>query len=161
MTASTDGQGPDMNTAIRKTYWQLTALLLTAHLAGWPWALACVLALNAIQALHFLLWHRNLRNLEVQVRLLYLALLVLGASVPGLHWILVLQTAGLAVRLSVEYCLAARLMVLMPWNRNAPLSAGLVRRVFLTPPGPGQIQVRLGLSGVEVGRPRANPAAAD
>lgn len=150
-----------MNTAIRKTYWQLTALLLTAHLAGWSWGLPCVLALNAIQALHFVLWYRHLQNLEVQVRLLYLALLVLGASVPGLHWILVLQTAGLAVRLSVEYCLAARLLVLMPWNRNVPLNAGLVRRVFLTPPGPSQIQDRLGLSGGGAGRAQAESAAAE
>jgi hypothetical protein len=132
-----------MNTAIRKTYWQLTALLLTAHLAGWRWGLACVLALNAIQCLHFVLWHRSLRNLEVQVRLLYFALLILGSSVPGLRWVLALQLAGLAARLSLEYCLAARLMVLMPWNRNQPLSAAFVRRVFLLPPGPGQIQDRL------------------
>jgi len=135
-----------MNHAIRRTYWQLTALLLTAHLAGWPGGLSSVLALNAVQGLHFLLWHRSLRVLEVQVRWLYFALLLLGACVPGLQPLLALQLAGLTARLSLDYCLAARLMVLMPWNRNEPLSAGLVRRVFLTPPGPRPIQDRLGLS---------------
>jgi len=132
-----------MNHSIRRTYWQLTALLLTAHLAGWPWGLAGVLALNAVQCLHFLLWHRSLRILEVQVRLLYFVLLVLGASVPHLQPLLALQLAGLAARLSVDYCLAARLLVLMPWNRGEPLSGELVRRVLLTSPGPVQIQQRL------------------
>jgi hypothetical protein len=134
-----------MNHSVRRTYWQLTALLLTAHLAGWPWGLVCVLALNALQCLHFLLWHRSLRVLEVQVRLLYFALLVLGAGVPGLQPLLAFQLAGLTARLSLDYCLAARFMVLMPWNRNEPISAALVRRVFLTPPSPGQIQDRLRL----------------
>jgi hypothetical protein len=143
-----------MNHAIRLTYWQLTALLLTAHLAGWRWGLACVLALNAIQCLHFLLWHRSLRVLEVQVRLLYFALLVLGAGVPGLQPLLAFLLVGLTVRLSLEYCLAARLMVLMPWNRDEPLSAAYVRRVFLMPPGPGQIQDRLNPGGTGRGAGR-------
>jgi hypothetical protein len=136
-----------MNHSVRRTYWQLTALVLTAHLAGWPWALVCVLALNGLQCLHFVLWHRSLRVLEVQVRLLYLSILVLGAGVPGLHPLLAFLLAGLTVRLSLDYCLAARLMVLMPWNRNEPLSAAYVRRVFLMPPGPGQIQDRLNRGG--------------
>lgn len=132
-----------MNHSVRQTYWQLTALLLTAHLAGWHWGLACVLALSALQCLHFLLWHRSLRVMEVQVRLLYFAVLVLGASVPILHPLLALQLAGLTARLSLDYCLAARLLVLLPWNRSDPLSAAFVRRAFLTPPGPMPIQARL------------------
>jgi len=134
-----------MNHSVRRSYWQLTALLLTAHLAGWAWGLTGVLALNAVQCLHFLLWHRSLRVLEVQVRLLYFALLVLGVRVPGLQPLLAFQLAGLTARLSLDYCLAARFMVLMPWNRSESLSVALVRRVFFTPPGPSQIQDRLGL----------------
>ncbi len=136
-----------MNQAVRRTYWQLTALLLTAHLAGWPLGLPSVLVMNVLQFLHFLLWHCSLRVLEVQVRLLYLAILFVGASVPGLQPMLAIQLAGLTARLSLDYCLAARLLILMPWNRNVPLSISLARRVFLTPPGPIQIQERLGLSG--------------
>ncbi len=91
-----------MNHSIRQSYWQLTPLLLTAHLAGWSWELVCVLALNGLQRLHFVLWHRSLRVMEVQVRLLYLSLLVLGASVPGLHPLLAVLLAGLTVRLSLD-----------------------------------------------------------
>jgi hypothetical protein len=136
-----------MNHSVRRTYWQVTALLLTAYLAGWPWGLACVLALNAIQCLHFLIWHRSLRVMEVQVRLLYFVLLVLGASAPRVHPLLAFLLAGLTVRLSLDYCLAARLLVLMPWNRDEPLNAAYIGHVLLMPPGPGSIHRRLSPGG--------------
>lgn len=130
-------------TAVRQTYWQLTLVLLTAHLAGWPAGLPLVVALNAVQAVHFLAWHRSVRSLEVQVRWLYLSLLAAGAVLPGGTALHAFMTAGLATRLSVEYCLAARLLLLMPWNRDAPFSAALLRATFLTPPAPGPVAPRV------------------
>lgn len=122
-----------MNDTLRRSYWQATALLLAAHLAGWSVGLPAVLALLVVMVGHFLAWHRSCRALEVQVRLLYLGLLALGAALPHGAWLHALQLAGLAVRLATDYCLAARLLVLMPWNRVEPFSGALLRRALLSP----------------------------
>jgi len=39
---------------IKRLYWQITALLLAAHFAGWAAAMPLSLALTALQTLHFL-----------------------------------------------------------------------------------------------------------
>ncbi len=64
----------------RRLYWQLTALGLAAHFAGWPAALPLVLALNSAQVLHVLAARRSFRPLDVQVRIGYLGLLALGST---------------------------------------------------------------------------------
>jgi hypothetical protein len=128
-----------VNPTLRNTYWQLTALLLAAHFAGWTPALAAAIALTAVHALHEVAWHRSLRPLSAQVPVLYVAMLAAGALVPPLGWLHLVQFAGLCVRLCSDYCLAARLLVLMPWNRAAPLSLALLRRVLLAPPVNGSV----------------------
>lgn len=131
-----------MHPALIQTYWQATALLLCASLAGWSPGLPAVLAVNAAQCVHFLLWRRSLRPLDVQVRLLFFSLLVLAATVPALHGLIALQFAGITARLCVDYCLAARLLLLMPWNRKHRLTLAAVARVLFMPPRPGPIQPR-------------------
>jgi hypothetical protein len=136
-----------MNLITQRVYWQATALLLTAHFGGWPHGLAFALGLNVVQVVHFLAVRRTLRALDVQVRCLYLAVLILGLWPPlgALH---VLQLAGLVALLVADYCLAARMLVLMPWNRNVPLSTALVRWVLLSPPAPGSIADRMRAAGL-------------
>ena len=43
-----------MDPRIKRLYWQITALLLAAHFAGWAAAMPLSLALTALQTLHFL-----------------------------------------------------------------------------------------------------------
>ena len=131
-----------MNPIAVRSYWQATAALLAAHFGGWTAGLACAIALNAVQALHFTAVRRKWRALDVQVRWLYLGLLMLG-TVPTLSWIHVLQAAGLFGLLVADYCPAARLLVLMPWNRQVPFSGRLLLHVLLLPPRPGSIAERL------------------
>jgi hypothetical protein len=131
-----------MNPRIKRLYWQLTALLLAAHFAGWAMAMPLTLTLNALQTLHFLARHRVLRHFEVQVRASYLALLLAG-HLPGLwpiHWV---QFVGVNAKLVADYCPLARLLVLLPWNRHVPLTLGLLRWLLLSPPAPGPITERV------------------
>lgn len=127
-----------MNPKIKRLYWQLTALLLAAHFAGWAHAMPLAMALTAWQAAHVAWVRGTLWTLDVQVRIAYLALLVLGHAGP-LWPIHVVQFVGVNALLVVDYCLLARLLVLMPWNRVEPLTARLVRQALFMPPAPEAI----------------------
>lgn len=133
-----------MNPGVKRLYWQVTALLLAAHFAGWTGGLPTAMALTAWQALHFAAFRRNLQALDVQVRIGYLSLLVLGTVGP-LWPIHLVQFIGVNALLVVDYCLLARLLVLMPWNRAEPLTVQLARRALFMPPAPGAIHRLLGL----------------
>ncbi len=72
-------------------------------------------------------------SVAVQIRGLFTLVALLGASFswPALHW---LQLLGASALLVFDYCLAGRLLLLLPWNRSTPFSLGLVRRMLLTYP---------------------------
>ncbi|HSI61443.1 MAG TPA: hypothetical protein VLA16_28045 [Ideonella sp.] len=140
-----------MDARFKRLYWQVTALLLAAHFAGWAGGLPLAVALTAGQVLHFAASRRKLRALEVQVRIGYLGLLMLG-SIGPLWPIHLVQFVGVNALLVADYCLLARLLVLMPWNRGVPLSAQLFRQALFSPPAPGAIDRRLDLG-------RRRPAA--
>jgi len=122
-------------------YWLATAVLLAAGLCGWPPGLFAAIGLTAVQLVHFARREPGLYTLTMQVRALYLALLVLGLWSPlaVLHW---LQLLGVGANVLVGYCPAARMLSLLPWNRRGPLSARLVAWTFLSPPGAGSILER-------------------
>jgi hypothetical protein len=95
-----------------------------------------------VHSAHFLARHRSLRAFDVQVRVAYLLLLCLGLAGPlwPLHLI---QFVGVNALLVADYCPLARLLVLLPWNRDVPLTAALLRWLVLSPPAPGSIVSRL------------------
>jgi hypothetical protein len=135
-----------MDDRLKRLYWQLTALLLAAHFGGWAGGLPLAVALNLLQTLHFIWARRGLRAFDVQVRLGYLGLLLLGLLGP-LWPIHVVQFVGVNAMLLADYCLLARLLVLLPWNRAVPLTPGLVRWALTAPPAAGSIRQRLALRG--------------
>ena len=118
-------------------YWATLALLLAAA-PVWPAADWAALALGGAQALHFYARAERIGALPVQVRLAYLGVLAAGLWPPlaVLHW---LQFAGTLARVAFDYCVLARTLALAPWNRTQPLTPGLVRRAYLTPPFEGSI----------------------
>ena len=131
-----------MDPRLKRLYWQLTALLLAAHFAGSGAALPATLALNVVQVLHFSAVRRSAAAFDVQVRIAFLGLLVAGSCGP-LWPIHLVQLVGVSAVLVADYCLLARLLALLPWNRDQPFSWRLVRTALLQPPVPGSIQARL------------------
>ena len=131
-----------MNPIVKRLYWQLTVLLLAAHAFGVHAAMPAAIGLTAWQAAHALAARRSAMHLEVQVRVGFLLLLLIGL-LPG-GWVLHAAVfAGVNALLIAGYCPMARMLVLMPWNRSVPLSLGLVRWVLLAPPSDGPILARL------------------
>lgn len=122
-------------------HWAATVPLLAAHLLGSPRAGEAALALCIAMSLYFLPGARGLRPFAVQVRLAFAVLLLLGL-LPAMGWIYVAALAGTVARVLVGYCLLARVLQLVWFNRSEPLTSALLRRVFLAPPDGGLFRWR-------------------
>jgi hypothetical protein len=124
-------------------YWLATAALLAGALLAWPAGLAVTMAFVALQGGHFAARAHSLRTFPAQTRAAYLAILVAGTWPPlaFLHW---LQLAGTCGMLAFDYCVLARVMSLLPWNRARPLSVRLVWRTFASRPMRGSVLGMLG-----------------
>jgi hypothetical protein len=119
-------------------YWLLTDVLLIGGLAGWFPGFMPVIILCGIQVLHFLYRAGSLGAFPVQVRIAYLLMIVLGQW-NILIFILWMQAIGTTIELLFDYCTLARLMALMPWNRNKPLSLRLIHLVLFNAPVKGSV----------------------
>ncbi len=130
-------------------YWCIAAGLIAASLY-WPAAFPFAVAFCVFQAAHFLVREGSPRAFPVQLRVAYLGMLLLGAWPPFwlTHWV---QLVGTLVFVSVNYCLLSRILVLMPWNRRAPASAGVVVRTIFSRPMPGDVLLAMAQA------PRAEP----
>ena len=120
---------------IGRWYWLMMIPLLISGLSGWSWGFAAAMGFCVIQAIHFAWRDSSFTAFSVQVRVAYLILLVIGQWTP-LRWILWVQLIGTSARVLVGYCLLARSLSLLPWNRFEPFSTALLRRTYLSLSGP-------------------------
>ncbi|MEN8170119.1 MAG: hypothetical protein ABFS08_07855 [Pseudomonadota bacterium] len=120
------------------SYWTLTVTFLAIGLLIWPTALFLAMIVNLAHAIHFLLRQPGIFAFPMQVRICFLSLLVLGQA-PFFGWVHWVQLIGGTVKLTTGYCPLARMMSLLPWNRNQPISWGLLNTVIFTPPVSGSI----------------------
>ena len=132
-------------------YWLATAVLLTVGTFGSPASVGAAIGVTLVQVVHFGLRDRRAGSLTVQVRWLYLLALLLGL-VPVLRSLLVLALAGVWANIVFGYCLAARLLALMPWNRSTPLDARRLVWTFLAPPMAGSFLERAPAPGTRARR---------
>ncbi len=119
-------------------YWLVTVCLLTAGLAGWGNGFLWAIALTAFQVIHFAIRERSITAFPVQVRFGYLLLLLIALPAPLqlLYWVPVIGTWA---QILFGYCTMARLVSLLPWNREQPFSVALAKRTFLSAPVRGNI----------------------
>jgi hypothetical protein len=98
-----------------------------------------VVIFSAFHALLFLILFRfKVRPFPVQVRIAYFIWVAIGTYVPYMVILMYITLVGLATNLFLGYCPLARMMYLMPWNRDEKFSLELVGKVILSPPVPGQ-----------------------
>ncbi len=122
-----------MPTEVAWWTWLITALFLSCGLAGYPAGFLAAILVSVVQTLFFLRQRRSLAAFAVQVRIAYTALLLVS-FVPPMRWLFWLPTVGTFAVVLFGYCLMARVLSLLPWNRDQALSAGLVVKALLTPP---------------------------
>lgn len=119
-------------------YWLATVMLLAAGLSGWPNGFYLAMLLTTVQVVHFAGRERSVTAFPVQVRTAYLGLLVL-AQWPPFYWLYWLQLVGTTAMVLFGYCLLARTLSLLPWNRREPFSLRLMLRTFFSRPVRGNI----------------------
>jgi hypothetical protein len=113
--------------------WLVTVALLATGLAGIPAGIIAAITLSLVQTVFF--WRKtwDVRAMSVQLRLAYTMLLFVCFT-PPLRWLYWLPTVGTSALLVFGYCLMARTLSLLPWNRAEPLTLDLLCRTFFSPP---------------------------
>ena len=118
--------------------WAITAALLIADRAGWSAALPLTLGLSVSQVVYFC-WREGIGAFPTQVRLAFCGL-ILFACWPPLRWLIWAPAIGTPLQVLFGYCLLARTLSLLPWNRREPLSWSLVWRTFAARPVRGDVR---------------------
>jgi len=100
-----------------------------------------VVIFSALHAALFLLLHGfSVKPFPVQVRIAYFIWVAAGTYIPNLTILMYITLVGLATNLFLGYCPLARMMCLMPWNRQEAFSLSLLGRVFFSAPMPGKFK---------------------
>jgi len=120
------------------TIWFITWILLVIGLFDRAFYQHVCLFTILHAALFLWLFRFRISPFPIQVRLAYVAWVFAGTYVPALVILMYIATVGLVGNLFFRYCLLARLMTLLPWNRQEPFSWGLFRRTLTTPPVQGK-----------------------
>lgn len=120
-------------------YWFLTVIFLGISLFIWPKVIYLAIAINFTHAIHFVVRKSGLTTFPMQVRLGYLGLLTLGL-IPLFSWVHWIQLIGGAIMLTTGYCPMARMLSLLPWNRNKEMSWNLLQTILFTPPVTGSFE---------------------
>lgn len=119
-------------------YWLATAGLLTAGVAGSPIGFELAIGLTAVQLLDFMLRERSFAAFTVQVRLALLVYLLVSYPAP-LQFLFWLPVVGVWARTLFGYCLLARTLALMPWNRRTPFTRALLVQTYFSRPVRGNL----------------------
>lgn len=119
-------------------YWLGSTVCLWLTVMSIPGAFACAVLLAVIQLVHFRLVEGCWMAFPVQVRLAYFLYLLIALP-EGMQWILWLPAVGGFFRVVFGYCLLARVLSLLPFNRDTRLDWRLMKHVIFTPPVRGNI----------------------
>jgi len=120
--------------------WFLTWLGLLAGLFDHRMYEAVVAFCAVHAALALALNRFRLSAYPVQVRIVYALWVAIGTYAPHGTVLLYIATLGLMGNLFFDYCLLARMLYLLPWNRTEKLSLVMVERTFLSPPSSGRFR---------------------
>jgi hypothetical protein len=113
--------------------WTATAVLLTIGLLGRPEAFVAAMAVTVMQGIVMLIRGKSVSAFAVQLRVAYLLLLVICFH-PIMRWLYWLPMLGTFALVIFGYCLLARCLSLLPWNRGEEISLDLLRRTFFSRP---------------------------
>lgn len=152
MTAATLDKAPRPSSFWRRHWktnkmswwgWAALSALLIATVAGAPHARGAALVLATAIAAIYLVRSRDMADFPTQLRIAYLGWMI-ASFVPVLVPFLWIQTLGTTALVVVGYCPLARLLLILPQNRRAPLTLKYVLRLVVHPPVDGSIRDVLG-----------------
>ena len=104
-------------------WWFWAAILVTIGLgligAGWGYTVA--LAVSIANLAYYIFRDMSVVSFPVQVREVWLVFMLL-AMLPGMGWLYFLLFAGVILVVFFDRCGIARVLILMPWNKDVKLS---------------------------------------
>ena len=119
-------------------YWLASTVCLWIAVTVNPLAYELALIIAAVQLVHFSFAEGGLKKFPVQIRLGYLSFLLL--SMPeSMQWLLWVPALGTLARVLFGYCIMARMLMLLPFNRQIALSWKFVKEAFFKAPVRGYI----------------------
>lgn len=113
--------------------WLCLAGCLLAGLLVDPTYFFLAILISTIQALVFFAREENSSAFPAQLRIAYVLLLVV-LYLPPLRFLYWIPAIGTLILCFTGYCLLARCLSLLPWNRTSPLTVQEVLRTFSAPP---------------------------
>lgn len=122
-------------------YWLITVGFLIWELASQRWGAQLAIGLCLIQILHFGRRQGSLVAFPLQVRIVYLSLLLLALWEP-LRFIYWIQLIGTSAMVLINYCFLARCLSLLPWNRTEPLTLKAAMTSLFSAPTSGSVAQR-------------------
>ena len=101
-------------------FWCFSLISISAGLAGWPDGYTLLIGISILQSIYFAL-RTGPVSFPTQVRVVYTAFTVLALYDPTtiLYYALLLGTAMVTL---FNRCIIARVLILMPWNKDEKLS---------------------------------------
>ena len=120
-------------------FWLITVLFLSAGVYGLQIGFLLAIGFTVFQLVYFSIKLKSLTAFPVQVRAFYLILLII--SLPeSLQWLYWIPTVGTWAQVFVGYCLMARCVSLLPWNRTEKFSIELFNKTIFSRPVRGTVQ---------------------
>lgn len=119
-------------------YWLASTICLWFAVMSYPVAYEWALLIACTQLIHFAVAEKGISHFPVQIRLGYLSFLLL-AMPEGFQWLLWVPAVGTLMRVLFGYCIMARMLMMLPFNREVDLSWKYVKEAFFTPPIRGNI----------------------
>lgn len=98
--------------------WLVIGLGIGMGLIGVPGAFFVVLAVSVLHLAYYMVKEHSVRTLDVQVREVWLVLVLL-AMWPPLWWLFILLFIGMVMVVLFDRCTIALVLNLMPWNKGA------------------------------------------
>lgn len=119
-------------------YWLVLACLLTAGVSGYEAGFILAIGVAILQLIHVVISEHSTTTFPVQVRFWFLIYVLVAFPEPMqiIYW---LPVVGTWARSIFGYCILARTVSLLPWNRHVPFSTDLLVRTFFSRPVRGCI----------------------
>jgi hypothetical protein len=102
-------------------FWLVIGLAIAVGLAGWRHGYLASAGVSAINLVFYVIRDRSVVSFPVQVRVVWLVF-VLAALWPPLWWFNIALFVGMVLVVLFDRCGIARVLVRMPWNREARLT---------------------------------------
>jgi len=107
-------------TSIEWWYWFVTLIAMITGLSGVVEGFYVVIIVSIVQFIHFSI-KNGLTSFPAQVRLVYGSFVIIALFDPTriFYWALLLGTVMVTL---FDRCIIARVLIMMPWNKNEKLS---------------------------------------